>query len=225
MLLLLIPQGPAGTGPPPTVSGLDVAASLADVIYRLGFQGLNDFGAEPWVSTDELYQFADEAAKKIAYQSGVFLTLDASITVTPGTAVYELPATHVYTLAAALGNAPLRITPVRDLWALDANWAATSGPSTRCSFDAGSVGTISLYPSPTAGGSLNQVCQEFPPQVQAGASAIALPTVLQDFLSYAMLAGARGKESEAAMPEMAAHFAERCALYEQIIEHLWGAGQ
>ena len=32
MLLLLIPQGPAGTGPSPTVSGLDVAASLADVV-------------------------------------------------------------------------------------------------------------------------------------------------------------------------------------------------
>ena len=116
----------------------------------------------------------------------------------------------------------LRITPVRELWALDGTWPATPGPAARCSFDAGSVGTITLYPVPTAGGTLSQVCQEFPAD---GSTELALPAVLQDLFSYAMLAGARGKESDSAMPEMAAHFGERVKLYEQIAEHLWGPGQ
>lgn len=231
MLLLLIPQGAPGTPPPAQPANvLDVALSLADVVYRLGFQSLKDFGAATWISTDELYEHADEAVKKIAYNSGVFITLDTSVDVTAGTGVYALPATHVYTLAAALlaelgPPRVLRITPVRDLWALDGSWPATPGASTRCSMDAGSVGTITLYPLPIENAELQQVCEEFPGQVEDGASTVALPTVLQDYLSYAMLAGARGKESEAAMPEMAAHYRERMDLYEQIIEHLWGAAQ
>jgi hypothetical protein len=223
VLVVIVGQG-AG------YSGVDASVSLADTLYRLGFQGLSDMGAEPWVSVAELYQHADDAVKKIAYKSGVFLSLDQSITVTAGTAVYELPATHVYTLMAALVPATgspqlLRLTPVRDLWALDGSWSTSSGDAKRCSLDAGSVGTITLYPNPITGGTLAQVAEEYPAQIQAGATTVALPTVLRDYLSYAMLAGARGKESEAAMPEMAKHYQGRLDLYEQIIEHLWGAAQ
>jgi hypothetical protein len=237
MLLLLIPQGLGGGGPDsqppaPATPGnvLDAAVSLGDVLYRLGFQSVADMGAEPWVSVDELYQHADEAIKKIAYRSGVFLTLDQSVSVVAGTGVYELPATHVYTLAAALvyetgAPVPLRMTPVRDLWALDGTWPTTAGVPTRCSMDAGSVGTITVYPIAVDDAEMQQVCEEYPADVMAGATTVALPTVLQDYLSYAMLAGARGKESEAAMPEMAAHYRERMELYEQVIEHLWGAAQ
>jgi hypothetical protein len=75
------------------------------------------------------------------------------------------------------------------------------------------------------GGTLAQVCQEFPPAVQDGNSRLALPAVLQDHSSYAMPAGAREKESEAAMPEMADHFRQRLKLYGQVIEHLWGPGR
>jgi hypothetical protein len=91
--------------------------------------------------------------------------------------------------------------------------------------DAGSVGTVTLYPNPLTGGTVTQVCQEFPAAIVLGASAVLLPTVLGDYFTYAMLAGARGKESEAAMPEMAGHFEQRMKLYEQVIEHLWGPGQ
>ncbi len=229
MLLLLF------TGTPATYV-LDVSKSLADVAYRLGFASLSDLisDAEAYTNVAELYQFADDAAKKIAYESGVFQNWDTSIAVTVGNAVYSLPANHVFTVLAALINgvsgAPqlLRLTPVRNLWALDANWSATTGAPVRASLDAGSVGTITLYPKPAAGsaGTLAQVCQEFPtPPIGSGFTLVPLSVVLQDFFSYAMLAGARGKESEGAMPEMAAHFQSRCDLYEQIIQHLWGPGQ
>jgi hypothetical protein len=217
MLLLLIPQG-AG-------AGLEVQLALNDVVYRLGFTGPAELNATSWVTAAELFQFADDAAKKLAYDSGLFLTYDSSITATAGTAVYSLPATHVFTLAAWLAAQPLRLTSVRDLWALDSNWPTTSGDSVRASLDAGSVGTITLYPIPVAGGTLAQVAQEFAPTIQAGASTIALPPILRDYFSYAMLAGARGKESDLAMPEMAQHYQQRMALFEQIMREYWGPGQ
>ena len=140
----------------------------------------------------------------------MFPTLDTSITVTSGTAVYSLPASHVFTLQAWLAGAELRITPVRELGAIDSTWPITSGPSTRASFDAGSVGTITLYPNPTVGGTLAQVCEEYPATVSVSASTIALPTVLQDFFAYACLAGARGKESDGMQIEMGEHLPNAC---------------
>jgi hypothetical protein len=217
-MLTLILQSVAG-------SPLSADAAVVDAVYRLGFSSWAEIAAgTEWVTPAELYAWADEEAKKLAYEAGVFVTNDTSITVTGGTAVYGLPASHVFTMAAALGNTPLRITPVRELWALDGCWPATTGPAMRCSFDAGSVGTITLYPIPNAGGTLSQVCQEFPADLVAG-GALPLPAVLQDLFTYAILGGARGKESDAAMPEMAAHFGERVKLYEQVAEHLWGPGQ
>ncbi len=218
MLLLLVPQG--GPGP------LDIQASLNDAINRLGFANAGELNASTsWISGAELYQFADDAAKRLAYESGLFLTYDASIVVSGGTPVYNLPNTHIFTLQAWLGSQQLRLTPVRDLFALDATWSAATGPSKRCSLDAGSVGTITLYPNPTSNGTLAQICQEFAATIQAGQTTINLPGVLQDYFTYAMLAGARGKESDHRMGEMAAHFQARCDLYEQVTDHLYGPGQ
>lgn len=218
MLLLLIPQG---GGLP-----LDIQSALNDAVYRLGFASPQELSqSNSWVSGAELYQWADDAAKRLAYESGLFITYDASITVTNGTAAYNLPSTHVFTLQAWLGSQQLRLTAVRDLWALDATWSATSGPAKRCSLDAGAVGTITLYPNPSVGGTLAQICQEFPATIQPGNLALALPAVLQDYFTYFLLAGARGKESDHRMAEMAAHFKARCDLYEQVIDHLYGPGQ
>jgi hypothetical protein len=224
---------PWGTSPPAAGSGqtLDVLAAYNDVWYRLGFGTQNEISSTSWVTAAELFQSADEAAKKLSYDAGVFITYDNSVSVVAGTAVYNLPATHVFTIAAVVIDAgtgairPLRITRVADLFALDATWQATTGTPARASMDAGAVGTVTLYPQPIANGTFGQICQEFPAAVTQQTSTLALPTVLQDYFSYIMLAAARGKESEAAMPEMAAHFRERVKLYEQLIEHLWGPGQ
>lgn len=213
---------------------VDASNSLADAIYRLGFQSLADCTANGYVTPTELYQFADDAVKHLSYQVGIFAALDSSIAVTGGVGVYSLPATHVFTLVAwvapqpGVGGSiqPLRATPVANLFALDNTWATTAGEANRYSLDAGSVGTITLYPVPVNSGVLNQVCQEFPATVNAGATQVSgMPSVLQDYVTYAMLAGGRGKESDSAMPEMAAHFKKRLDLYDQVIEHLWGPGQ
>jgi hypothetical protein len=212
---------------------VDALNSLNDAIYRLGFQSLADCAANGYVTPPELYQFADDAAKHLSYQVGIFTGLDTSMPVTAGVGVYSLPADHVFTLLAwvapqaGVGSIQLlRATPVGNLFALDNTWATTAGESKRYSLDAGSVGTITLYPVPITSGTLEQICQQFPGTVAAGASQLAaMPSVLQDYLTYAMLAGGRGKESDSALPEMAAHFGQRLNLYDQLIEHLWGPGQ
>ena len=209
---------------------IDVANSVADVWFRLGFLDYFELGTNDyWVTLTELYQFADDAAKKLAYEVGVFPVVDASITVAPGTALYTLPAAHVFTVLAWLAYAGLpiqflRLSTVGQLFALDATWAATSGVPVRASLDAGSVGTITLYPNPIAAATLNQICQEFP-AVAVGTSTLALSPVMQDVFTYAILAGARGKESDMRTEEMANHFIQRVELYRQVADKLWGPGQ
>ncbi len=213
---------------------VDASVCLSDAVIRLGFGGLADSQASgAYVTAPELYQFADDAAKRLAYERGVFVGLDQSVAIIAGMAVYSLQANHVFTVYAWVAPLPsvggsvqlLRPTPVNNLFALDDTWVATSGEAARYSLDAGSVGTITLYPIPVNSGVLNQICQEFPPTVSASALQMSLPIVLTDYFTYAMLAGARGKESDQAMPEMAAHFRERLKLYDQVIESLWGGGQ
>ena len=208
---------------------LDVLNAFNDVWYRLGFANAREIVSTSWVTAAELFGFADEAAKRLSYEAGLFITYDNSVAVLAGTAQYALPASHVFTVAAGLIYAAalqlLRITTVGELFALDAAWNATTGPPTRLSMDAGGPGTATLYPSPLGASTLGLVCQEFPGVVAVGSSTLPLPTVLQDMFSYFMLAGARRMESESRMEEMANHFDQRTKLYEQIMQAYFGRGQ
>jgi hypothetical protein len=204
---------------------IDTANSIADAWTRLGFLSQADLDVTgTWVTSTELYEWADELAQMLAYKCGVFVNLDTSVTVTAGTALYTEPASNVYTLAAWLGTTNLRLTPVRELWALDNVWSATSGPATRASLDASGAGTITLYPNPTAGGTLSQLAEEYPATIASGSSTVALPTVLQDAFTYAQLAGAKSKESDATDAGAAAHYQARVDLYVAICDFLYGKG-
>ncbi len=204
---------------------IDAANCITDLIYRLGFVNADDVDATgTWCTSTELYEFADEAVQRLAYLTGAFITYDSSITVTEGTAVYAEPAANVFTLQAWLGDVNLKLTPVRELWALDSTWSATSGASTRASLDAGSIGTITLYPNPSAGGTLNQIAEEYPSTIALDASTVQLPIPLQDWLSYRMLEAARRKESDGTQTEMADHYEQRAATYEEIVQRLYGVG-
>ncbi len=170
----------------------------------------------------------DEAAKKLSSLAGVFVTVDTSITVTPGNSTYALPASLSFSpsLYFSASSKPLpRITSQAQLEALEGQWTAAVGPAARASFDAREVGFVVLYPQPTGGGVLSVVCQEFPSTIQAGSTTISLPTVFQDYFSYAQLAGARGKESDARMEEISNHGRARMDLYLKVAAHLYGRGQ
>lgn len=205
----------------------DVLNSIADAWFRLGFLSAADLAAANWLTPAELYQFGDDAAKFLARTSSVFLAYDNSVNVVAGTPQYSLPAAHVFTVMAWLSTAKqqLRLTTVGQLFALDANWATTTGNPVRISLDAQTAGECVLYPNPIANDVLNQVLEVFPPTVALAASVLPVNPVLQDYFTDALIQGARGKESDSAMPEVAAHLAQRRALYEAVADHLWGTGQ
>jgi hypothetical protein len=208
----------------------DVANSITDVWFRLGFLSAAELATNAlWLTATELYQFGDDAGKRLAYTAGVFLVVDASINVVSSTPLYALPASHVFTVIAWIvySGQPLqmlRMSSVGQLFALDGNWAATNGLPLRASLDAGGVGSVTLYPNPTVNGTLSQICQEFP-AIASGSSSVPVSPVMQDYFSYALLSGSLGKESDFAKPEVAGHAHERMKLYEAIAEHLWGPGQ
>lgn len=221
-----------GQSPAPFVAlpGCDVANCIQDVWFRLGFLNYADMAVDDrWVTLAELYRFGDDAAKRLSYMLGLFMSYDTSIAVLAGTAAYTLPAAHVFTVLAWMVYAGLPLQLLRpstagQLFALDANWPTTTGNPTRFSLDAGGPGSCTLYPAPVSPGTLAQVIQGFPADVVSGSSSLPVSPVLQDYFTYCLLAGARGKESDSALPEMAAHFRERVKLYEQVMEHLWGPG-
>lgn len=223
-MLLLLPQGVAAVGTP-----LATQASLVDALYRLGFQSAADLNQSDWLTAAELNQWANRAVKHLAVRTGIFVTFDDSITVAPGTAQYDLPEGHIYTVLAAVGTKLLWITSVGELWALDTSWAATDASNTadelpeRASLDAGGLGTITLYPIPVAAGTIAQVLQQMPVGENAQATMVLpLNPILQAYITDAMLEGARRKESDHRAEDMADHYAERMKLFEAVCENLWG---
>jgi hypothetical protein len=214
-MLPLLPQGP-------TIPGVDIANVIYDILPALGATSLGDLD---WCTETELFQWADEAAKRLARTAGVWVEIDSSTAVMPSTSNYSAPVDHIDTIHVHLGTTVLRETSVRELLALDGSWQTSPGAVTRYSMDAGDPGTITIYQIPTAAGTLTVIYHQYPAQIEAGASLIAVASPIQDYFGYSMLAEARRKESDASMPEMADHFDQRVALYEQVIEHLWGADQ
>lgn len=210
---------------------MDLQNSVNDIWYRLGFLSLVELNAGAgWTNPTDLFQWLDECAEKLAYEVGLFVETDASIPVVSGTAVYGLPDSHVFTLLAALldgsGNySLLRMTSVRDLWALDGNWQITQGTPNRASLDANAVGSITLYPDPTSSWRLFQVLQEVPNTIEAGSPTINLPTPLQDMFSYYVLGQARAQESEQADIAVAAHHMQRFQMYLDVCRQYFGVGQ
>ena len=85
---------------------IDVSNSVGDVAFRLGFLSQAEMATDSyWVTIEELYQFADDLAKKLAYSTGIFPILAPAIPVTPGSGLYQLPATHVFTVLAWINYA------------------------------------------------------------------------------------------------------------------------
>ncbi len=214
-MLSFLPQGPA-------IAGVDLAQVVTDMLPTLGATSLGDL---TWCLADgsEFYQWADEYAKRLAHKCGVFVERDVSNILVANNASYPVPLRHIDTIHASIAGARLRPSTVRDLVALDSTWPTTTGIVARYSMDAGPVGTITLYRIPTASSAILAVIfHQFPPEINTGSTTIAIASPIADYFQFGMLAEARRKQSEGAMPEMADHFDQRVAMYEQIIQKYWG---
>lgn len=177
-----------------------------------------------WFTRAELYSYFDEAAKHLGSME-LFVEFDETVMVASGVNQYTTPAGWISTLAVASENGVLRPSSVVEIEALDTNYQTTQGNPNRYSMDAGPLGTVTLYPAPTttnAGETLEQVYHRFPVDLATTQTLAPVSAPIADYFLYFALARARGRQSEAAMPEMASHFQERCQMWEAVFSHYWG---
>ncbi len=205
-------------------TGIDFRDVLAELYPKLNAAAAADL--IHWTET-ELYQWLDEAAKRLARNIGVFVERDASITIVTGTAVYNLPARHLSTIHMSISGASLYPSNVQELEALDSAWVETSGATS--SFLNDNLGTAStrLYPNPDSdvSGSLGVIFHRYVSEINSSNHSLTAPACLAEYFSWFALSEARRKQSEASMPEVADHFAKRVAWLEKVIEAYWGTAQ
>ena len=197
---------------------LDTATVITEALPALNAASTSDLYF--W-TTDELYQWMDDAVKHLAHTAQVFVYTPSTFGASPTIA---LQAGYVAAIRVYWNGAPLRESTVTELEALDDNWTATAGTPARWTQGIG-LGSIRLYPAPTVAGTCLLILQSAPSDLSAGASTVAteVPAPFAGFLLQALIGKAREKVSDAQMPEIAAHCRERVALYEQVFANYWGA--
>ena len=214
MPLLLFPGGPA-------FSGIDLANVIADIQPALGATGFQDLD---WCTQAELYGWADEGANRLTRRVGVWVNRYGGQTVQPNTGPAPRPLDAVDVIHVSINGSSLRPATALQLSALDAIWSETIGNPQRFSMDA-APGSIFLYPGLTQTVGMATIYHQRQATIQQGSSVVPIASPVQDYFGYSMLAEARRKESDQAMPEMADHFDQRVGLFEQIFEHYWGPAQ
>jgi len=214
LLLFLMCQG--------TVTpGLDVGKVIEDLIPSLGAAGYSDLVF--WEET-ELYDLADELVQRLARNTGLFVAR-STVSVTADNPTYNLPARHISTVHASLGGGELREATAEELEALDSAWRTTADTPERITRSEQGLGQLRLYPKPIADGTLALIFHRYPATISPANRWLSAPLVMAEYFTYGILAEARRKEGEAAMPEVAAHLDERLALMEEVIRAYWGVAQ
>lgn len=218
LLILLGGQGAAA-------SGLNLIPMLRDLLPLLQAE---DFAALSFWNEGELYQLTDEAAKRLARSMGGFVERDAATALVVGTSEYALPARHVSTLHLSLGSTALRARTAGELEGLDPAWVDVAS-ATVAAWIQDQVGTETLrvFPTPAAGasGNLAVIFHRYPVEITVSTAVIQAPACVREYFTFAVLGEARGMESKAAMPEVAAWCEEMATLLEQVFRGYWGNAQ
>jgi hypothetical protein len=207
------------------VAGVSADQVISDILSSLGATSLADLD---WCSATELYQWADEAVKRLSHRCGVFVLRDTSTSLVSGLSQYEVPGGHIDTIHVSLLEQALslRASSVAELEALDGTWSASQGAVTRFSMDRNGTDFITLYQIPAASGqTLAVIFHQFPPVEIAEGATVDVPSPMGDYLAYSMIGEARRKESDRAMPEVAEHCEQMLALMEEVACAYWGPGQ
>jgi len=217
-----------------TVAELDVAEVVAELGPALNAQSL----AALTVATEaELYEWADEHAQRLARKIGCFVERSGSLTIAAGSSTVNKPARHLSTLHFSRDHdgagdlRPLEATSTAELEALDLDWETRVADEDAGEFpkrfteDQQPAGVVRVHPAPESETTAAIVYHQYPAAIAAGSPAIQAPRILGDYLFWAMLGEARRRESDEAMPEVAAFSEQMVELYEQVFERYWGQAQ
>jgi len=209
--------------PQPAAAAASTSTDLLGRIYPL-LGATSALDLEFWTDA-ELLVWVNAGFQRLARMSGVFVERDATITVVNGTASYALPTKNISTIHVALDGARLRPASARELEAYSATWTTDNATPTHYLQDYGTATPyITLWKKPIAGGTLAIVEHEYPTTITAGAT-LPAPDVISDYVLFYTLGEARRKESDAAMPEVAAFCDSIKQLYEEACISYWGVAQ
>ncbi len=200
---------------------VNAATVMADLLPLLNVSQAADLTF--WTET-ELYGYADETARRLARSVGLWVERDASRAIVAGTGSYSLPARHISTVHVSIGTHSLQPASIQDIEALDDVWTQTSGEPYCYIQDGAGCETLTLYPKPAAGasGNIGVIHRQYLAGIAMGSPLFSAPIAISEYLTFSMLASARGKESKAAMPEVAGWAAEMCRMFEQAAQGYWG---
>lgn len=182
-----------------------------------------------WSAT-ELTAFGDESIKYLGRIAGVNVAR-GTISLSNGTAQYDLPSRHVSTIRVTHNGVPLRPSSTEELEYLDSSYRSTSGTPTYFYQDKQGFGKISFYPAPNTAAAAQTLAityHEWPAELDSGGSNTTIPgptVIAGDWVQTRIHAEAVGKESDGAIPEVAAHLREKLQMLESIIVDLWGRAQ
>ena len=227
MLLLFIATQPAPAQP----GYANLSLALSDVWPALNASGPAD--APAWVAGDPpdashvLFQYMNDAAIRLARKTGAFVVRDETLVSVAGTASYDFPSYHLFTLQMDLAGRTLRPRTVRELEARDSDWPDTNStvddPPSAFVQDTQGFDKITLYGIPFADGdTIGLVMGRMSPEVSATAAVIAIPPVIRDYFTYSAIARARAKESVSSMDEIVPFLESVLEMIEETATGLWG---
>lgn len=179
-------------------------------------------------SQSDLIDWMDEGCKRLARVAAWNVELDTSITTSNGVGVYPLPERQDATLYVSLGNPP--VTPLRpasmiELEARSSTFMSDAGIPDHW-YEDGQGDNVAMTPAPTTATAITLVISAWPPTLDAAQvnTLVQAPAAFAGYLTFTALEKAYGRESESEMPDVSAHCAERCALYEKLFTHYFGPG-
>lgn len=216
----ILPQGGGGLA-----GNVNLMPVLDYVHTSLNASGSNDLIF--WADT-ELYQYMDEGAQRLSRIVGCFVDHDTSLVSATNVGSYALPTNQVATVQADLEGTTLRPRTVRELNALDASWASTTGEPVAFVQDVQGTAHIQLYPAPTSpynGLTIGLVLHFYPPTISQATPVISVSPVVQDYFGLRAIAGARGKQSKGEMPDVAEWLRGLGDWMEQVMLEVWGGAQ
>jgi len=173
----------------------------------------------------ELLQWLDEALKKLARKTMIFVERSIATATAADTATYPLPPRHLATLHVTYDSSSLQPATQVELEARDEEYATTPGAPDHWYEDKLGLATIGVTPVPEEEKPLPIIYSVFPPTLDASQFStlfVQAPAPLKGYLAMAALAKAYGREGESEMPDLAQHCAARLQLYEAICEQYYG---
>ena len=160
----------------------------------------------------ELTGYIVRELERLAADNQLFAAHSAVGTVN-GQQAYSYPNRHVRTVFAAYDGTALRQASAAELAALDDGWETATGAVERIIADFEGLDRFALYRIPTATGKTVTIIHYQVP---------VAPSILGDYLVWAVLAEARRKESDGQMPEVVEHAEERLKLMRAVFAEYWG---